>query len=128
MTVVDSSGWIEYLHGTQRAGLYEPALRNLEHVVVPSLVIFEVHRLIAAKRGEAVADAATSIMRKCRIAALDASLAIRASALARQHKLAMADAVIYATAQECGAKLWTQDSHFKDLPGVKFFPKTEPNA
>jgi predicted nucleic acid-binding protein len=128
MTVVDSSGWIEFLHGTERARLYEPALRSLEKVVVPSLAIFEVHRLIAAKRGDAVADAATSVMRKCRIAVLDATLAIRASKLSRQYKLAMADAVIYATAQEWGADLWTQDAHFKDLPGVEYFPKSKPNG
>ncbi|MEI7671981.1 MAG: VapC toxin family PIN domain ribonuclease, partial [Deltaproteobacteria bacterium] len=33
----------------------------------------------------------------------------------------MADAVILATAREHGATLWTQDVHFKDITGVKYF-------
>jgi len=37
--------------------------------------------------------------------------------------LPMADSLIYTTAQLQGATLWTQDAHFKVLPGVKFFAK-----
>lgn len=62
-------------------------------------------------------------MRKARIADLDSDLALRASILGRTHQLALADAVIYATAREHEAELWTQDVHFKDLPGVRYFPK-----
>jgi predicted nucleic acid-binding protein len=36
----------------------------------------------------------------------------------------MADAIILATAQEYDAVIWTQDADFKDIEGVKYFPKT----
>jgi predicted nucleic acid-binding protein len=35
----------------------------------------------------------------------------------------MADALIYAVAQAQKAELWTQDSHFENLPSVRFFKK-----
>ena len=37
--------------------------------------------------------------------------------------LAMADSLTYATAQNAGAELWTQDAHFDGLAGVRYFPK-----
>jgi predicted nucleic acid-binding protein len=35
----------------------------------------------------------------------------------------MADSIILATAQAFDATIWTQDSDFKNIPGVKFFSK-----
>jgi predicted nucleic acid-binding protein len=49
---------------------------------------------------------------------VDAGLATAAA----RFPLPLADSIIYATAQRYGAILWTQDEHFEDLPGVKFFP------
>ena len=123
MTVVDSSGWIEFLQGTGRAALFESALARLDGVIVPSVTLFEVHRLIATNASETAADAALTLMQKARVMDLDATLARLASAVARAHHLALADSIIYATARHCGAELWTQDAHFKDLPGVRYFPK-----
>jgi predicted nucleic acid-binding protein len=38
-------------------------------------------------------------------------------------KLSMADSIILATARSLKATLWTQDSHFANLPDVKYIPK-----
>jgi predicted nucleic acid-binding protein len=35
----------------------------------------------------------------------------------------MAASLIYATAQQAGAELWTQDADFEGLPGVRYFTK-----
>jgi predicted nuclease of predicted toxin-antitoxin system len=35
----------------------------------------------------------------------------------------MADSIILATAREFNALLWTQDSDFQKMSGVKYFPK-----
>ncbi len=40
-----------------------------------------------------------------------------------KHALPMADAIILATAQAYEAVLWTQDSHFKEIDGVRYIPK-----
>ncbi len=50
---------------------------------------------------------------------LDLSLALEAG----QHRLPLAGSIIYAAALKYDATLWTQDEHFKDLPGVRHFPK-----
>ena len=52
---------------------------------------------------------------------MDVDLPLALSAAA--NGLPMADSLIYATAREFGATLWTQDGHFDGLPGVKYFPK-----
>jgi predicted nucleic acid-binding protein len=37
----------------------------------------------------------------------------------------MADSIILATAWQFDATIWTFDVDFKDLPGVKYFPKSK---
>ncbi|MDP1619857.1 MAG: VapC toxin family PIN domain ribonuclease, partial [bacterium] len=39
------------------------------------------------------------------------------------HKLAIADAVVYASALAVGAELLTSDAHFTALPGVRYWQK-----
>ena len=55
-----------------------------------------------------------------------ADLAVEAADYAARHSLAMADAVIYATAMNAGADLLTCDAHFANLPGVVYFAKSSP--
>ena len=55
---------------------------------------------------------------------LDAELAVDAAAFGVEFKLPLADSIIYATAHKYGAKIWTQDSDFKGLDGVKYYPKS----
>ncbi len=54
---------------------------------------------------------------------IDADLADAAAELAQTHKLAMADALVYAASLTVRAELWTQDKDFERLPNVKYFPK-----
>ena len=54
---------------------------------------------------------------------LTAPLAIAASKLSLEYNLPMADSIILATAKEFNAILWTQDSDFEKISGVKYFPK-----
>ena len=54
---------------------------------------------------------------------LDTDLAVEAVDYAARHSLAMADAIIYATAMKHGADLLTCDAHFANLPGVVYFAK-----
>ena len=59
-------------------------------------------------------------MRQGKLAGLDADLALRAASLAHRMKLPLADSVMLATAQAHGAVLWTQDSDFEGVDGVRF--------
>lgn len=53
-----------------------------------------------------------------------AGLTLLAADLHREHKLATADAIVYATARHMGAGLLTCDAHFEGLPDVALFPKS----
>jgi toxin FitB len=57
---------------------------------------------------------------------LTISLAINAAKVSFQNNLPMADSIIFATANIYKCTVWTQDSDFENLPGVKFFPKKAP--
>jgi predicted nucleic acid-binding protein len=123
MTILlDSSGWIELLGGTKRADLFEPALKT-ERLIVPAIVRYEVGRYVLAHSGEVARELAIRAMAKFEQVAVDTAVADEASLLAAKHKMAMADALIYAVARAQEAELWTQDSHFEHLPGVRFFKK-----
>ena len=56
---------------------------------------------------------------------LSTDIALMAADLTLSHKLAFADAVIYASARKYNVELVTSDNHFEGLPGVTYFPKKD---
>jgi len=117
--VLDSSCWLEYFADTDRADLFAGAIENTAALVVPVVTLYEVTKKLAREVGEEVAAAALSLMQRGQVIAVDLPLAVRAAA----NGLPLADSLIYATAQACNAELWTQDSHFDALAGVRCFVK-----
>jgi len=73
--------------------------------------------------GEEQADQMIAYTQKCTVVPLDTTIALLAADLHREHKLATADAIVYATALSQQAKVLTCDAHFKGLPDVLFLPK-----
>ena len=61
---------------------------------------------------------AVSALRRATIAPVDEPLALEAADLSLAHGLAMADSLVYATAQRYGATLVTGDADFEGLPGA----------
>jgi len=118
MNLVDSSGWLEFFVDGPLASRYYGYLERLEEVVVPTLVIFEVYKKIKRERSEEEAFLAVAHMGKSKIVALDDALALSAADASLQYKLALADAIIYATALQENARLITSDIHFSGLPHV----------
>jgi predicted nucleic acid-binding protein len=59
-------------------------------------------------------------MQQGKVISLGADLALDAAAIGLRHGLPLADAVILATAQASDAVIWTQDSDFENLDGVKY--------
>jgi len=123
MNLVDSSGWLEYFADGPNAGFFAPAILDTELLVVPTLSLLEVFKRVLQQRGEGDALQAVVLMRQGQVVELDATLALSAARLGVAHGLALADAVIYATARRYDALLWTQDADFDDLPGVRFVAK-----
>jgi toxin FitB len=123
MNVVDSSGWVEYFMNGANAKFFAPPVQDLESLLVPSICLYEVFKRLKLDIGEENALQAVGIMSHGRIVELDRKIAIDAAQLSLERKLAMADSIILATAHEYDATLWTQDSHFKGMDGVKYIEK-----
>lgn len=120
MNVVDSSAWLSYYAGEACAEAVQKPLSEKDSLLVPSVILTEVFKIVARQRGANAAVRAVVPMRRGRVIPLDESLAIEAAQYGLQFKLPLADSIIYATARRFEAVLWTRDSDFEDLPGVKF--------
>ena len=110
MNVIDSSAWIEYLVQGEGESFFRP-------------VIEDVHKRMVLLAGKTRAFEITASMSEGRVIDLDTETAIEASLLSLEHRLAMADSIIYATARRHKATLWTQDVDLSGLPGVKYRAK-----
>ena len=123
MNVVDSCGWLEYIADGKNASFFEPALSDLPNLIVPAITIYEVCKRVLVQRGQPFADRAVTAMSRGQVVQLDAA-AMRLAVIASvQYKLAMADAIIWQTAQQHAAKLYTQDADLKDAPDVRYRAK-----
>ncbi len=125
MNIVDSSGWLEYFSGGPNSEQFATPLQESSSLIVPVNTIYEVFKVVLRESGETEALQAVAAMQKGTIIDLTTSIAMNASRLSLQYSLPMADSIILSTAQSYECLIWTQDSDFEDLPGVKFFPKTK---
>ncbi len=73
--------------------------------------------------GEDKADQVIAFTQLCHVAPLDTETALAAAESCRVHKLATADAIVFATARLQDVTLITCDAHFDGLPGVTLIEK-----
>ncbi len=123
LRVVDTSAWVECLIGSALGERLAEELPGKLRCIVPTIVQLELQKWLLRELGEDRADQVIAYTQKCIVVPLDTEIALRAAELHRQYKLATADAIVYATAQQQGAELLTCDAHFGDLPGVALFGK-----
>ena len=123
MNLVDSSGWLEYFADAPNASFFAPAIEDVESLVVPSLTIYEVFKRVLQQRSEHEALATIAVLEQGQVVDLTSSLALDAARLSIQENLPLADSVILATARAFEATLWTQDSDFKGIDGVRYKAK-----
>jgi len=120
MNLVDSSGWIEYFFAESNAGYFSQPIEAVDELIVPVVCIYEVFKKVNIVGYEAQALQAVTQMKLGRVIDLTEDVALSAALISLKHKLPMADSLIYASARAHEAVLWTQDEHFRDLPGVNF--------
>ena len=124
MNVVDSSAWLAYFADEHNAQHFAKVIEAPDSLIVPSITLLEVFKKVAQQRGEGVALQYVAVMQQGRVVALDTSLALLAASLGARHKLPLADSIIYATAKQSDAVLWTQDADFESLDRVRYFAKS----
>ncbi len=123
MTLVDSCGWLHLFKGTVLADTYRNIIQAPEYeILVPTIVLYEVSRVLKRAVGESVSLECALRMQQEKTVELSDVLALEAVDISLERGLAMADAIIYATAQRHHAALYTSDADLKGLPGVQFIP------
>lgn len=120
MILIDSYGWIEYFVHGKFADRYGKYIEIKEELILPAIIIYEVYKKLKSQIGEQLALEAYTEMLNARVIPLTEDIALKAADMSLVSGLAMADAIIYATAMSNNAKLVTSDSHLKNLAGVTF--------
>ncbi len=123
MNVVDSCGWLEFFGAGSNTEFFRAPLQDTAQLIVPSITVYEVCRRTAVLLGDAAAARAFEFMRQGRIVSLEPEQMLAASLAAGRYRLAMADAIIWQTAQIHQAPLFTQDADLQNLPGVRYQAK-----
>jgi predicted nucleic acid-binding protein len=123
MRIVDTSAWVEWLTGSALGKRLAEKLPRREEWLVPAIVQLELAKWLAREVGEDRCDSVIAFTQTCVIADLTSAIALSAAELCRRHRLATADAIIYATALAHEAELITCDRHFAKMAGVTYFAK-----
>lgn len=123
MILVDTSAWIEWLIGSPTGERLAGQLPDQADWLVPTIVQMELAKWLTREVGEDKADQVIAFTQVCQVVPLDTEIALAAADACRVHKLASADAIIFATARAQGATLLTCDKHFEGLPDVTLVEK-----
>ncbi len=123
LNVVDSSAWLAWFADELGAQAFADAIEDTEALVVPTICLTEVFKVVARQRGEGDALQAIAVMQQGRVVDLDGELALAAAVVGAEHRLPLADSIVYATARQLDAVVWTQDEDFEGLPNARYFRK-----
>ena len=123
MILVDTSAWIEWLIGSLTGEAVAKELPEQTDWLVPAIVQLELAKWLTREVGEDKADQVIAFTQVCEVVPLDTEIALAAAEACREHRLATADAIIFATARAHDAALLTCDKHFEGLPGVTLIEK-----
>jgi predicted nucleic acid-binding protein len=124
MRLIDTSAWIEWVVGSPVGLKVAPLLPPDDEWLVPTIVQFELAKWAARLVDDP--DQGVDVLaysRLCQVVPLTTAIALEAAQVGRERRLAVADAIIYATAQTFDADLISCDAHFEGLPGVIYLPK-----
>jgi predicted nucleic acid-binding protein len=123
LCLVDTSAWIEFLMASPLGLQIALQFPEKQRCIVPTLVQLELSKWMLREVGDDEADQVIAYTQECVVIPLDTSIALLAAQLHKDHKLATADAIVYATALNKGAQLLTCDAHFERLPHVVYWSK-----
>ena len=121
--VVDSSAWLAYFAGDDNAKHFAKPIEAVDRLLIPSIILTEIFKTVFRQRGEDMAITVVAHVQQGRVIPLDDRLAVDAALLGVEHKLPLADSIIYATARRHQAVIWTQDTDFQGLKDVMFYPR-----
>jgi predicted nucleic acid-binding protein len=124
--LVDTCGWIEWLTEGALVNSFASYMKDPAELLVPTTVQYELYKWVKRESDENKALDTIALADDSLVVPLSTDIALVAADLTLSHKLAFADAVIYASARKYNVELVTSDDHFKGLPGVTYFPRKNP--
>ena len=125
MNIIDSSGWLEYFADGPNASFFSPPLQKIADLIVPTVTIYEVFKVVLRQRSESDALQSVALMQQGSVVDLTSSISILAAKASIDYRLPMADSIILATARVYKATIWTQDSDFKGIEGVRYVARKD---
>lgn len=126
MILVDTCGWIEWLTEGALADRFASYMQDPAELLVPTTVQYELYKWVKRESDENMALDTIALADDSLVIPLSTDIALVAADLSLSHKLAFADAVIYASARKYNVELVTSDDRFEGLPSVTYFPKKDP--
>ena len=99
MNLVDTSAWVEYFFAGANATYFSKPIENIDDLIVPTICLYEVFKKVNVAADEARALQAVAQMSQGTVVDLTEDVALSAALISIQHKLPMADSIIYATAR-----------------------------
>jgi len=123
LILIDSTGWIESLAARPLANAFAPYIDGVEPLVNSVIQVYEICKVIRRDISEERAVESVAALHATTIEPLTESLALETADLSLDLGLAMADAIIFATAVRRRAALVTADADFDGLPGVTLIRK-----
>lgn len=121
--VVDTSAWVEHVVDSATGRAMARLWPERDRTIVPTIVQLELAKWGLRELDEPRTDQLIAYTQKCLVRGLDTRLALLSAEMHREHGLATADAIVYATARRAGASLLTCDAHFDGLSSVIFEAK-----
>lgn len=112
---LDSWAWIGYLQSDPRAARVKEIIDSDNLVIASAINVAEVS-VFLLRHGKG--NFAKLVQERARVVPVDEEIAQEAAALKVKHKLGLADAIVFATAQKHGAPLVTGDPDFKGMENV----------
>ena len=125
MILVDTCGWIEWLTEGALVNSFASYMKDPAELLVPTTVQYELYKWVKRESDENTALDTIALAEDSLVVPLSTDIALVAADLSLSHRLAFADAVIYASARKYNVELVTSDDHFEGLPGVTCFSKKE---
>ncbi len=121
--MIDSSAWLEIFRGSPHADRVLRLAADPTRIVTPTVVLYEVYKILRRDESEEEALRAAAQLMKTNVVPLSEGLALEAADLSLEHRLAIADAIVYATGRREHADIVTTDADLGRLPGSIFLSK-----
>jgi len=118
----DTRFFVEYFYSkdTKLVSQLKQELKSIKERFVSALTIHEMYRFDSRYEGKEVAMLRSNIIgTACKVVGVNFETAVQSADLRSKHQMPMADSVIAVTALNYGCILFSDDTHFKDIPSLK---------